>query len=121
MGVVAHGYRTWHGQLHGDLAPTDMWLEGVAQVHEEGWGALGSVGSYRRLIVACPYHGASCQKKRNYDTKDSVETGLGDDEPGVFLGSWLNCHADFGCASDHDKFKPARSQVVGYARRLGWR
>ena len=96
-----------------------MWVEGV-QVWEEAWGVFGQRGSYRRLVVTCPYH-ASCQKKRNYDTVDAGPTGLEHDEPLAFLGCWLSKHALYPEGSKHVAYKPARSAVMEYVRAQGWR
>ena len=106
-------------QQQGTCVLTENWLHGQ-QVSEEAHGALGQPGSYRRLSVFCPHH-PRCQKRRNYDTRDSREgIKLGHVEPLAYLGCWLKGGRNFETAREHIAWGPSRAAVSAYVREEQW-
>ena len=80
-------------------------------------GALGQPGSYRRYKVKCPLH-KGCHTSRSFSEKLAKPSGLGDQEPLVFIAVWLKRAADFDKPA-HKAYKPTPAETVAYAKEVG--
>ena len=99
-------------------------VEGVVVLHDTPHGMPGQAKSYRRVYIkACPFHAPRCfpgkRMRRNFDTRDSQLTGLGDYEPYVFrrVGAWRP--GEVSRAARRVETEPAPGIGVRSRARLG--
>ena len=88
---------------------------------EDGHGALGQPGAYRRLRVKCPVHDR-CGALRSFSARFGWASGLGDQEPFAFLGCWLRAASTYpdDAETPHAAWKPSVREVQAYAQSMGW-
>ena len=96
-------------------------LEGC-EVSYEAHGVVDMPGSYRRLRVQCLLHCGEprCGKTRSFGVKSAIASGLGDDEPYAYLGTWLRAGQHHADADSHKRFTPSNAMVKAYFASQGW-
>ena len=107
-------------------AGSEIVVEGV-RVRLDAHGVIGQPKSYRRVqINECPWHkapGTRCFQRhlrRNFDTKESRDSGLGDNEPYAFIGAWIRAGQGM-TPEQHGAYRPSRADVLAYGQEFGWR
>ena len=94
-------------------------------VSEEKHGLEGQSNFYRRAMVVCRHHGSPtdpCGRTRKFDTREAVNSGLGELEPLAFLGCWLRASGQHESKSLHKGYVPTIAERQAYARaHLDWR